>query len=65
MSFDTQIDLFMSHLRVERNLSPNTLQAYGRDLQKVVELLFGDADGGTDAVASKLATANELVDETP
>ncbi|NMB74040.1 MAG: site-specific tyrosine recombinase XerD, partial [Myxococcales bacterium] len=35
MSFEHEIDLYLAHLRVERNLSPNTLEAYARDLQKL------------------------------
>ena len=30
--FDNALDLYLGHLKVERNLSGNTLQAYGRDL---------------------------------
>lgn len=33
MDVDHQIDLFLSYLRVERHLSDNTLQSYGRDLR--------------------------------
>ena len=29
-----QIDAFLSYLTVERNLSPNTIQAYRYDLQR-------------------------------
>jgi integrase/recombinase XerD len=36
LKFDNQLDLFMSHLKVERNLSVNTLEAYRSDLGKVV-----------------------------
>lgn len=43
MSFEHEIDLYLSHLRVERNLSPNTLEAYARDLQKLAA--FGARTG--------------------
>ena len=34
MAFDSAIDLYLDHLRVERALSTNTLLAYARDLSK-------------------------------
>ena len=34
MAFDTAIDAYLDHLRVERALAENTLQAYARDLAK-------------------------------
>lgn len=34
MAFDAAIDAYLDHLRVERALSPNTLQAYASDLAK-------------------------------
>ena len=34
MAFDSVIDLYLDHLRVERALSKNTLMAYARDLSK-------------------------------
>jgi len=43
--FDAHIDRYMDHLRVERNLSPHTLEAYRRDLGKLVE--FAEARGRT------------------
>lgn len=39
--FDAQLDRFMDHLAVERNLSPNTLEAYRRDLGKLVDFAAG------------------------
>lgn len=32
--WDEYLDLFLDHLRVERGLSPNTLEAYGRDIRR-------------------------------
>lgn len=36
MDLDHAVDLFLTHLRVERALSGNTVQAYGRDLSDFV-----------------------------
>jgi len=43
MSFEHEIDLYLSHLRVERNLSRNTLEAYARDLQTLAR--YGEREG--------------------
>ena len=37
LDFDWQVDGYMDHIAVERNLSGNTLEAYRRDLGKLVE----------------------------
>jgi integrase/recombinase XerD len=50
MGFDEQIDQFMSHLAVERNLSRHTLEAYGRDLGKLAEFASGLGRGDFSAV---------------
>jgi integrase/recombinase XerD len=34
---DPFFDLFINHLRVERALSPNTVEAYGRDLREYID----------------------------
>lgn len=36
MALESLVDAYLSHLRVERALAPNTLAAYGRDLSKFV-----------------------------
>ncbi|HET9960272.1 MAG TPA: site-specific tyrosine recombinase [Polyangiaceae bacterium] len=36
MALDTWIDVYLTHLRVERSLSPHTVAAYSRDLAKLV-----------------------------
>lgn len=46
MGFDEQLDRFMDHLKVERNLSFNTLDAYRRDLGKLVQ--FAEHGGRSD-----------------
>ena len=38
-SFDAYLDLYLDHLRVERGLSANTVEAYGRDTSRFLEYL--------------------------
>ncbi|MDA1216122.1 MAG: tyrosine recombinase [Chloroflexi bacterium] len=40
---DQQVDAFLGHLRAERALSPNTIDAYRNDLAQLVETLTKDA----------------------
>jgi integrase/recombinase XerD len=49
MQLDGWIDAYLSHLRVERGLSPNTLEAYARDL---TALVAARADDAADDVSS-------------
>lgn len=51
-TFDAHIDRYMDHLRVERNLSPHTLEAYRRDLGKLTEFAEGRGRTGFDQVSS-------------
>ena len=37
MNLDRACDIFIDHLKVERNLSPNTLDGYSRDLRRFVD----------------------------
>src|SRR5690606_37318509 len=39
MHAEHAVDAFLSHLRIERALSENTLSAYGRDLSKLLRFL--------------------------
>jgi integrase/recombinase XerD len=54
---DQWVDLFLHHLAVEKGLSRNSLEAYGRDLQGYVEFLaergiFSIADSSADKIMS-------------
>ena len=46
MALESLVDAYLSHLRVERALSPHTLAAYGRDLSKFVT--FAENQGVTE-----------------
>ena len=37
MGFEEQLDSFLNHLKVERNLSCNTLEAYASDIGKLLD----------------------------
>jgi integrase/recombinase XerD len=39
MSLDAALDLFLSHVRVEKGLAANSVEAYGRDLRRYAEHL--------------------------
>jgi integrase/recombinase XerD len=39
VKLESCVDLYLSHLRVERGLSPNTVDAYGSDLSRFVRFL--------------------------
>lgn len=54
---DAQVDGYLLHLKVERDLARNTLQAYARDLARFVEHAL--AKGRTDA---RDITADDLAD---
>jgi integrase/recombinase XerD len=47
VSLDGLVEAYLNHLRVERALSPRTLEAYGRDLAKL--LAFAEQAGIVDA----------------
>jgi integrase/recombinase XerD len=57
-SLNTWIDAYLDHLRVERGLSKNTLEAYARDLNAMASHVGGDAEPSSvdhDALAGLLS----------
>ncbi|MCL2447459.1 MAG: site-specific integrase, partial [Polyangiaceae bacterium] len=44
MNLESWIDVYLDHLRVERALARNTLDAYARDLNALAEAVGGTAD---------------------
>jgi integrase/recombinase XerD len=53
LSLDEAIDVYLDHLKVERGLSRNTLEAYGRDLAKFRGFCETRALGEAGAVESR------------
>ncbi len=56
MTLDGLVEAYLNHLRVERALSPRTLEAYGRDLNKL--LGFAEESGISRAEAVDLGTVS-------
>ena len=52
MNIDTALDLFLNYLVVERGLSRNTLDAYGRDLARYADFITRSKIDGPTAVGS-------------
>jgi integrase/recombinase XerD len=50
MGFEEQLDSFMNHLKVERNLSLNTLEAYAGDINKLLSFARRKGRKGFDQV---------------
>lgn len=61
MKLDAALDFYLQHLRVERVLSQNTVQAYGRDLSKL--LGFAEASGVTEIEAVDLGVISGWIRE--
>ena len=47
------LDLFLAHIRIEKGLAANTIEAYGRDLRSYLEHLSKSGVGSWDAVDRK------------
>ena len=52
IDIDTSLDLFLNYLVVERGLSRNTLDAYGRDLSRYASFVNSAKISGPAAVTS-------------
>jgi len=61
VKLDAALDFYLQHLRVERALSQNTVQAYGRDLGKL--LGFAEASGVTEIEAVDLGVISGWIRE--
>ena len=63
MALDRALDLFLSHVRIERGLAANTVEAYGRDLRRYVEHLGAMGISSWEAVGRTAIQAHlaELV----
>lgn len=51
-ALDDAVDAYLLHLRVERDLADNTLDAYGRDLADMVRVLADSGVASPDAVST-------------
>ena len=49
--FAYYLDLYLSHLRVERGLSGNTVEAYGRDVNRFLAFLVEKKRGGPESAS--------------
>jgi integrase/recombinase XerD len=56
VGLDRACDLFIDHLKVERNLSPNTVEAYSRDLSRFGRFLDERGCAGPAEVTAEVLT---------
>jgi integrase/recombinase XerD len=52
LDLDRACDLYLDHLKVERNLTPNTLESYSRDLTRLRRFLAGRGRRAVDQVSA-------------
>jgi integrase/recombinase XerD len=52
LGLDEAVDLFLDHVKVERGLSPHTLDGYGRDLNRLGQFLAARGRADLDDVTS-------------
>ncbi len=50
LAIDEAVDLYLDHLKVERGLTPHTLDGYGRDLARLAAFLTGRGRADVDDV---------------
>ena len=54
---DLQIDSFLNHVKAERALSPNTVEAYARDLSRFSAFVLEDRIDSADSVTPSLVSS--------
>lgn len=52
LDLDRACDLFLDHLKVERNLTPNTIESYSRDLTRLRSFLTSRGHAAIDSITS-------------
>ncbi len=53
-SFDTLLDYFLDYLRVEKGALPNTIESYGRDLQRYLDTLESHGVAAPDGISEEI-----------
>ena len=61
MTIQKEVREFLSHLRVERNLSDNTLKAYTRDLERYSEFLLNHQIDRVSAISEEIVSSYHSV----